>query len=156
MVLNRISENTGASAAPKNAVLRWARERLAAEPRVEPDAGDDRPDVEQILAEQPEPEDEEQAGDRRAGHLRLRAVIDEARAQRQKAGVDARRADAADAEVVGEQRVAGRDDGDETAQHVVRTVDDEAEHDERGGIRAHDPQDHAVRHRDYRGFARIT
>ena len=123
VVLNRISEKTGASAAPKNAVLTCGRERLAPEPRVQPDAEDDRPDVEQVLAEQAEAEHEEQARDGGAGDLRLRDAIDEARAQRQQAGVHARRADPADAEVVGQQRIARRDDLDQAAQHLRRAVD---------------------------------
>ena len=85
VVENRISETIGASAAPKKAVLRCDAHRLAAKAGVEGDARDDRPDVEQVLAEQAEAEHEEQAGDGRAGHLRPGAPIDERRGERRAA-----------------------------------------------------------------------
>ncbi len=119
-------------------------ERLAPESRVQEDAEDDRPDVEQVLAEQAEPQHQEQAGDRRAGDLGRRDAVDQAGGQGEQAGVRAGRADAAHAEIVGQQRIARQEDVDEAAQDPVGTVDDETEHDERGRVRGNEAQDDAV------------
>ena len=50
---------------------------LAAEPRVERNARDGRPDIEKVLAEQPEAEHQKESRDGRARHLRAGAPIDE-------------------------------------------------------------------------------
>jgi hypothetical protein len=83
---------------------------LAAEARVERDARDDRPDIEKVLAEQAEAEHEKESRDRRARHLRAGAPIDEHPGKRQQPRAHTSPADSADAEVIGEQRVAGGQD----------------------------------------------
>ena len=124
-----------------------ARKRLPLESREKEDAEDDRPDVEQILAEEAKAQDKEQAGHRRTRDLRLRHVIDDTGAQRQQAGVHAGGADAADPEIIGEQGVARRDNLDQAVQYLRGAIDREAEDNERGGAGTHDAKDRALRER---------
>ncbi len=84
----------------------------------------------------------------------LRDTIDQACAQRQQAGVHATRADAADPEIVGQQRIARRDDLHEAVQHALRAVDGESEHDEGRGVKADHAQDDVVRERCDGGLGR--
>ena len=85
-------------------------EGLAAEPRVERNARDDRPDIEKVLAEQAKAEHEKESRDGRARHLRAGAPVDERPGKRQQPCAHTTPADSADAEIVGEQRVAGGQD----------------------------------------------
>ncbi len=77
----------------------------------------------------------------------MRDTIDEACAQRQQTGVHATRTDAADPEIIGQQRVARRDDLHQAVQHAHWTVDGESEHDESRGIHADHAQHDVVRDR---------
>ena len=85
-------------------------EGLAAEPRVERNARDDRPDIEKVLAEQAEAEHEKESRDGRARHLRPCAPVDEGRCKSQEPCAHTTSADSADPEIVGEQGVAGGQD----------------------------------------------
>ena len=143
-VENRISEKIGASAPPKNAVLMMRTERLAAEASVERDACDDRPDIEKVLAEQAEAQHEKESRDRCARHLRARAPVDKRPGKRQQACAHTTPANSADAEIVGEQRVAGGQDRAEAAQNVGRGLNEEAENDKGGGVGCDDAQDQTV------------
>ena len=85
-------------------------EGLAAEPRVERNARDDRPDIEKVLAEQAEAEHEKESRDGRARHFRAGAPIDERPCKRQQPCAHTSPTDSAHAEIVGKQRVAGGQD----------------------------------------------
>ena len=77
VVLNRISEKIGASARPKNAVLMCVAKVSPLNQEYSRTPIDDGPDVQEVLPEQREAERQEQARDRRAGHLRAHLVVDE-------------------------------------------------------------------------------
>ncbi len=121
-------------------------ERFAAEPCVERDAGDDRPDVEQVLAEEPKAQHQEETGDRRARHRRTGAPVDERRREREQPGADAPAANAADAEIVGEQRIPRGENRAEAAENFGRRLDDQAERHEGCGVSRDDAEDEAVGH----------
>ena len=143
-VLNRISEKTGASAAPKNAVLMWAENAspLKRAYRKTPRTIDQM--LSRFLPNRPNPSTRNRQATAAPVTLARGDAVDQAGGQGEQAGVRAGRADAADAEIVGQQRVARQDDVDEAAQDPIGTVDDEPEHDEGGRVRGHEAQDDAV------------
>ncbi len=116
-------------------------ERLLPEPGVQEYSEHDRPDVEQVLAEQREPEHEKQARHRGTRHPRSGLVINQTCAQGQQPGIDAGGPDPADAEIIGEQRVTRRQYLLEPADDFGWRVDQQSEGHEGRRVRGHDQQD---------------
>jgi hypothetical protein len=71
-------------------------EWLAAEARVKRNAREDRPDIENVFAEQAEAEHKKKSGDRRARHLRARPPINERGCKGQQPGAPTTSADSPD------------------------------------------------------------
>ena len=93
-----------------------------------------------FLPNRREAQHQEQAGHRRAADDRARAPVEGQRRQRQQPGIDEGRADAAQADVVGDERVARAQDGDQAVPHLLRRVDGQAEGDEGQREQRHDGQ----------------
>ncbi len=121
------------------------RERFALEPGIQREAKYDAPDVQQVLPEQPETEQQEEARDRGAVHFCARLVINETCAQGQQPGIHAAGADPADAEVVSEEGVPRREDRDKAAGDGGRAIHGKAKRDEYRGVRGDNQQDRPVR-----------
>ena len=125
-------------------------ERLPPESGIEINAKNDRPHVDEVLAEEAKSQHQEQRRHRGAGDPGAGPVVDEGRGERQQPGVDATAADAADAEIIGEQRIARRDDVGEAAEQRRGRLEREPEEHEGGRIGRDDHEDRALGRRPRR------
>ena len=120
-------------------------EGLVPEPRIQVHARDDEPDVQQVLSKQCEPKNEEQARYRCAADLGARLVVHETGAQGQQPGIDESGAHSANADIVGQQRISGGQDGDQAPEDLGRSIDQEAEDHECRCVQRHDEQHASIR-----------
>ena len=130
-------------------------EGLAPEFRIEIDAEYDGPHVDEVLAEEAEPQNPEQSGHRRAGDPGIRPPVDRGGGENQKPSIHAPAADAANAEVIGEERVARREDVGEAAKQRRGRLEHEPEKEEDSRV-SRDDQDNRAFGRRPRRVARLA
>jgi len=104
---------------------------LALESCVEIDTEYDKSHVQDVFPEQAEPEDQEQARNGCSAYRGCLKVIDGDRHQGQQARIHEGCAEATEADLVGDERIPGSQDGDQAAKYDRRRVDNQTEQYER-------------------------